>query len=413
MRVAVVGAGAAGLTAAWLLDSTHAVTLFEEAPVLGGHVRTLGGNLPPLPGLEDVAVDCGVVEFEASVFTHFSQLLDRLDVTRTPVPCFTQLFLADGRILPSPGAQRVSGAGLRARLGSMLRLVPLAAARRRFVKLAERASNEELEELPIQAFLQPDAFGTWMRLLLTYAYSIPYELTDKVPAALAVPVLREFQSPESWFGVLGGVHRYVSALAGRLQGPVCRGQRVERLRRSDDGVELWADGHSQGFDAVVIATPPQAVLPMLEDPSAAEVRRFEAWRPHTARTVVHSDTGLYERRGATYRSEFDVFELPSGGGYNAWLNRLCGLPEAGPPALSLSLGMEDEIAPERVLHVQEHATPLYTMAALRSRPEVRKHNGERNTWFAGAWLGNGLHEGAVRSAEAVARGLGAPTLADR
>ena len=68
--------------------------------------------------------------------------------------------------------------------------------------------------------------------------------------------------------------------------------------------------------------------------------------------------------------------------------------------------MEPEVDPRRVLHVQDHRIPLHTVAALASRREILAHNGERHTYFAGAWLGNGLHEGAVWSADQVSRLLG-------
>jgi len=41
MRIGVIGAGAAGLTTAWLLNDHHDVTLFEKQNRLGGHAHTI------------------------------------------------------------------------------------------------------------------------------------------------------------------------------------------------------------------------------------------------------------------------------------------------------------------------------------------------------------------------------------
>lgn len=107
------------------------------------------------------------------------------------------------------------------------------------------------------------------------------------------------------------------------------------------------------------------------------------------------------------RTEFDLFELPaSGGGYNAWLNALAGLPPGHAMNYGLALGLEAEIDPARVLLRQTHHSAAFTVAALAHRDEVRAGNGQRNTWHVGAWLGDGLHEGAARSALAISRALG-------
>ena len=133
--------------------------------------------------------------------------------------------------------------------------------------------------------------------------------------------------------------------------------------------------------------------------------------PHRATTVIHWDTGLYERRGIDYYSEFDLFETsPGRAGYSAYLNRLSGVTSHHPRHYFLAFGLEAEIDPACVLHVQHHQTPSYTVAALRHRPEVIATNGENHTFYAGAWLGDGLHEGAVQSALRVAKSLGGRTL---
>jgi len=165
---------------------------------------------------------------------------------------------------------------------------------------------------------------------------------------------------------------------------------------------------------VIFATTPEQVLALLGDATDDERRRFSAWRPNRAHTLTHTDTGIYTRRQIAYRSEFDLFETTSGAhGYNAYLNRLCGLDEDAPPHYSLAFGIDDEIDPRQVVHEQAYSTPGYSREALSPRAEVIAANGEWGTWFAGAWLDDGLHEGAVVSAERVALGLGGRAIRSR
>jgi uncharacterized protein len=102
-------------------------------------------------------------------------------------------------------------------------------------------------------------------------------------------------------------------------------------------------------------------------------------------------------------SEFDFFETDKQHGewgYNARLNQLCGI--TSPVSYGLSFNLESLIAPDRILHVQQHHTPLYTVAAFHHRQEIIDTNGEFNTYHVGAYLGDGLHEGAITSAIRVA-----------
>ena len=109
-----------------------------------------------------------------------------------------------------------------------------------------------------------------------------------------------------------------------------------------------------------------------------------------------------------YVSElFGVFEKNGGkdAGYNAWLNRLCDIPATLGVDYFLAYNMEDRIDPSKIIDRQQHHTPLYTAKAIGTVDHIKADNGRNNTWHAGAYLANGLHEGAIQSALAVYDGL--------
>ncbi len=411
MNIAVIGGGASGLATAYLLDAVHHVTLLEREEVLGGNIRTLGGNVPCSGLPRDVRVDAGVIEFERDRFPAFHALMEELDIELGTVPGGTGLYLADGRRFLSPGhARRSLPVGLE-RQRTLAHLLPLARSRRRFLRTTAKVAPEALRERPLSAYLDDGVLSLWLRLLVMYAYSIPAEETGDAPAQLAVPMLRSFLGARSWTRVRGGVYRYVEALLGRLRGECRLGTQVEGIRRTAHGVEVESVGRGpESFDAVVFATTPDQVLALLEDPTDAETRRFAAWRSQTVTTAVHTDADFLRRRHVEFPSEFDLLETARGYGYNAYLNRLVGVGDEHGPHYQLAFDLGEEIDRERVVHVQRHVTPRYTVAAYRSRDEIVATNGENHTFHAGAYLGNGLHEGAVRSALEVSRRLGGRNL---
>lgn len=428
MKIAIVGGGAAGMVTARLLDEAHDVTVFEREAAVGGHVRTLGGNVA-CPHLRDgVRLDAGVIEFDRLHFPRFHALMEELGVEMAPVPATSGMFLADGSSWHAPERLKLEYPSLRHRSVEIPRHVPLLAARHRFLARVADISESELVDLSVDDVLERGVFATWLKMLLMYAYSIPFDRVGAVGATLATPMLRRFLNNSDWTRVVGGVSIYLEKIRAGLRGRVATGAVVERVRRVVGGVAVTVTGVTvtgetvvgetvagetvQLFDAVVLATPPDQVLALLDDADENERRRFGAWMPNRVHTLVHTDTALYARRGIRYHSEFDLFETTGGDhGYNAHLNRLCGLGDA-PPFYNLAYGIDDEIDPSLVLHTQAFTTPGYTVEALRWRSEVIACNGQRATWYAGAWLGDGLHEGAVASAERVSEGLGGRRIRD-
>jgi predicted NAD/FAD-binding protein len=172
-----------------------------------------------------------------------------------------------------------------------------------------------------------------------------------------------------------------------------------------------ASGDVCSFDKVVFAAPPDQVLKMLGDATEAERRRFGEWNGNHIHTLVHRDQNLYRRRELKVMTEFDVIETgPGKGGYNCYLNDLCGVPGGEERSFGLAFGIDEWIAPEEIILRQAHHTPDYTVASHRWHHEVSSCNGENHTYHAGAWLGDGLQEGAVTSAVAVAKLLGGASI---
>ncbi len=418
MRIVVIGGGAGGLVAAWSLAGAHEVWLLEAQPMLGGNIRTLGRNVHPnvRPDLAaGLHLDAGVVEFPKPWFPRFHALMHHLGVELAGVPGTSAYFPADGRQFFTPQALlHTTHHDVRWKLRALARLTPLLGARQAFLQRTQHLTEAQLYAHRFVDFLEPGDLRMWLKLLCTYAWSIPLADVDDIPAALAVPVMRSIVSNIEWSGVVGGAYAYVEKIVAQLETGGAHIQTqcaVRGVTRGPEGVRVaMPDGSVLHCDAVVLAVTPDHVLSLLHDADEKETRWFAPWRGNDAVTVLHMDTGLYARRGVSWYSEFDVFETGANtGGYNAYLNRLNQVPE-GRGHFSLALAMDHEVDPEKVIHRQEHHSPRYTVDALAQRPDVLAHHGHRATWYAGAWLGDGLHEGAVVSGLAVGAQLGGRTL---
>ena len=230
---------------------------------------------------------------------------------------------------------------------------------------------------------------------------MPFELIDNCPVELVIPTLRDYIFVK-WVRIKGGVYSYIEKILARFQGNIWLNVKVSGISRQNNAVQInLSDGVTHLFDKVVLATPPDQVMQLLSDPTNAEIKRFSAWQKNQAKTVIHTDTSIYNRQGIKQPGEFDFFQTEQGWGYNAYLNQLCGI--TSPHEYNLAFNLDNLIAEDKILHIQSHHTPLYTVESFKYRNEIISSNGENNTYHAGAYLADGLHEGAIISAIRVAQ----------
>lgn len=404
MRIAIIGSGASGMATAYLLDKQgHHVTVFERQPILGGHIRTVNKNVKPNQSNCSEMLESGVLEFP-SVFHNFVALMQELGVELKPVRIGSALF-------PKDGSPFLSGVMIEKNLAGIHRLIEYL----RFDTLYTQsvglwlethfAEVEDLYDQPLSKYVKNQSTSNiWLKLLIMYSYSMPFELIDHFPAELAIPMLRDYLAVH-WLRVEGGVYSYIEKILERFKGDILLNVEIANIFRSSDAVKIArSNSEIQAFDKVVFATPPDQVMALLADPTDAELKRFSGWIANYATTTVHKDASLYDNHGIQRPSEFDFFQTDSHWGYNSYLNQLCGISSLQHYFLSFQL--EELIAKDRIIHIQEHHTPLYTTEAFRYRDEVVATNGENNTYHVGAYLGDGLHEGAITSALRVAQLIG-------
>ncbi len=409
MNVAIIGGGAAGMTTAFLLDKYFDVTVFEREQILGGNIRTLNKNVTSISLNKNLILDNGVIEFERNYFPNFHKLLKHLDVGLAPVKLSSEIFLADGTYIKSGAGIIVGCRNNRERIREASKLLTVMGGYLNFFIRICLSQTKSFYDKPVSDYLSRGTHSIWLKMLLMYAYSIPYVKIKNFPAEIAMPLLRHSGMFTKWDRIVGGVYTYIEKMISKIKGSIVCSSNIKEVNRAKSGVEItMSSGDKLKFDKVVFACTPDQVLSLLGDPSDAEIKWFHEWRINEITTLIHTDTSIYKHFGVTYFSEFDVFQKDTEGncGYNAYLDRLCDVNPNEYSHYSLAYNLTDKIDPEKIIHSQKHVTPDYTVSAVRYRPEIIERNGENNTFHAGAYLYDGLHEGAITSAFKVSELLG-------
>lgn len=419
MRIAVAGAGIAGLACAYRLAQAGLdVTLFEGGDWFGGHSNTVDVTLEG----KTHGVDTGFLVFNHETYPNLISLFEELDVATTASDMsFSVKMPLPGRTLEWAGASLDTVFAqrrnlMRPQFYGMLR--DILRFNREAVPLA---TSGFAPAMSLGAYLDQGRYGRAFRdwYLLPMAaciWSCPPAQMLAFPLLTFVRfchnhgLLRVHGRPQ-WHTVTGGSRNYVARLlAGipqrHLHTPVLS------VRRAGGQVALRSAHGTEYFDHLVMATHSDQSLALLEDASDHEREILGAIRYQPNRAVLHTDSSCLPRRRKAwsawnYQGAHDAQGSPQVC-VHYLINMLQPLPFETP--VIVSLNPVEEPAPASVLAAFDYAHPVFDGAAIAAQGRLDVLQGQRNTWFAGAWTGYGFHEDGLKSGLAVAAALGQKAL---
>lgn len=415
MRIAVVGAGVAGIGAAWLLSPENHVDVYEAEDWLGGHARTVdvtaGGVTFP--------VDAGFMVFNRRTYPNLIRFFERLGIVWRETDMSFSVRVASEDI-------EWSGTNLNAVFAQRSNLVnprflKMLADIVRFSRDADRLlADPSVEQLTLGQLLEregySETFTDWYLIPMGDAIwsTPPGEFLD-YPAATFLRFcdnhgLLHVTGKPKWRSVIGGSRTYVAAAARSFSGEVHTQEPAELVERTAAGVRVITPRRSEEYDAVVLASHPPQTLSILADATQDEREVLGAFSYWPNEILLSTDTSFLpssERAWAAWnwyseRGEMtkDVLAL------TYFLNRLQQLPDAAPPVLE-TLNEQHPPAPGTELRRMVFDHPMYSSAAIAAQRRLPAIQGNGGVWFAGAWTRYGFHEDGLLSAVRVAEQLGA------
>lgn len=413
-RIAVVGSGISGLSAAWLLSRSADVVLYEAEGRPGGHSNTV---LAP-SGDREIPVDTGFIVYNDRNYPNLVALFDHLSV---PTLASSMSFSAsiDG------GAFEYSGSGLQGLLGQKSNLLrprfwTMLSDILRFYKEAPALlERPELATVSLGDYLASSRYGA--SFIEDHLLPMGAAIWSTTASEMRLYPLHAFirffvnhgllslNDRPRWRTVSGGSREYVKRILADFSGELRFGQPVKTIRRDAFGVELTdAAGHADRFDDVVLATHADQSLKLLADADQAERETLGAFEYTRNLAVLHSDPRLMPKRRQVW-SSWNYLSEPSATGNNAlcvtyWMNHLQSLDPARP--LFVTLNPCREIDPESIIQTFDYEHPLFDLKANAAQRRLWRLQGRRRTWFCGAYFGSGFHEDGLQAGLAVAETLG-------
>jgi predicted NAD/FAD-binding protein len=409
-RIAVVGAGAAGLAAAWALSKDHDVHLFESADRLGGHAHTVDLEVEGV----NVPVDTGFIVFNDVNYPSLTAAFDTLGVATQESDMSFSVSTNGGRFEYSgrwPGGVLAQKKNLMSpTYWRMLRDI-----RRFYTRAAGTLAEVESAQFTLADYIAWSGYGRAFRdrhllPMVAAIWSLPTGDAENMPAAAVIRffeahgLLRLRHRPQ-WRTVRGGSRSYVDRIIADMDATIHAGRPVKAITRQPDGVILSVPGIGPlEFDDVVVATHGDQALKLLRAPFGAETQVLGAFKYSANRAVLHGDRRLMPRRRAAWAS-WNFIETPDGRqGVSYWMNLLQNLRTQEPVLVTLNPPMDPD--PLLTFGIFAYDHPVFDQGAISAQRGLDALQGRDHTWFCGSYFGYGFHE------DAFASGLRAAALLD-
>jgi len=413
MKIAIIGTGISGLTAAYLLHDEHDLTLFEANDYVGGHVHT--------HELEAEGrrwrVDSGFIVYNEKTYPNFIKLLKRLKVVSQKssmgfsVKASHKNFEYSGTSLKTLFAQRRN----LFRLSFLVMIKDML----RFNRVAKSKLDGLAESMTIIDFLKQNKFSkhfveNYIVPMGAAIWSTAAEKTIEMPAVFYIRFfqnhgLLQINNRPQWRVIKGGSKSYIEKIIAGFEKQIKLSTSVKKIIRYKDEVEVFfgkSGEHSSKFDKVIIATHSDQALQMLEKPSAKEKEILGSLPYQENEALLHTDESILPRNKQTWSS------------WNYLLNENKKAPVTLTYSMNIlqsltarthflvTLNSSNNIDPNKILKKLSYQHPLYTVEGVRLQKEKYLINGKNNTFYCGAYWGNGFHEDGVVSALDVCKFFG-------
>ncbi len=416
LKIAIIGSGITGLSAAWHLRKNALVTVFESDARAGGHAHTVDVTVAG----QTFGVDTGFLVFNERTYPGIVPFFAELGVDTAPsdmgfsVQARSHQLEWAGNGLNSVFTQRKNL--LKPAFWGMLRDML------RFNKAATAyALNPPNTQETLGDYLETNGYGMalrdWYLVPMAAAiWSCPTQTMMAYPMATFARfchnhgLLQITQRPQ-WFTVRGGSRNYVKRVLAQLT-DVRLNQAVTQVKRTPQGAVVVTSAGEFEFDAVIFANHSDQILATLgDDASPAERAVLGAISYQRNTAVLHTDASVlpkHPRAWAAWNYETAQAGLDEQQVcLHYLLNKLQPLPisDAHPVVVSLNPLPSRMPNPAKVLQTFDYAHPVFNSAAIAAQRQLPNIQGLRRCWFAGAWANYGFHEDGFQSGKTAAQGV--------
>lgn len=404
MKIAVVGSGISGLSAAYYLSKKHKVDLFEKENQFGGHANTLKVKYD---SNQEVAVDIGFMVFNQKTYPNLINffLENEIKIEKSDMSFSVSVSGSD---------MEYCGKGIKGIFSNKKNLFNI-----KFIKMFFEIINfyKNCEKIEIKRD-DKKTLGEYLKDIKISNHFINYHIIPMVSAIWSMPPYEASQMPltfflsffknhglfklknrPQWYTVGNRSKTYVDKIVGQISGEHFKNYNISKVVRSDFGVKIYYGGENEFFDydKVVIATHADEALNIIENPTLEEAMILKNFKYRENTAIIHFDDSIMPKNKKAWCSwnssmSKDNIEKTS---VTYWLNQLQNLKID--KDIFLTINPFREIPEEKIFKKVKFTHPYYDSDALSNQNNLNKIQNRKNILFCGSYFGYGFHEDGIKS----------------
>ena len=398
MKLAVIGSGISGLSAAYHFSKNHKVDLFEQDDHFGGHSLTYDIKE------EDkvVPVDLGFIVFNELTYPNLISFFRELDVPFEKSNMSFSVSVKDSNV-------EYGGSGLNAIFANKKNLLNLKFLKMineiiSFYKKAPSLLNHNLNEDTLGNYLEKSKLSKYfieyhIIPMVAAIWSMPFEKAKDMPLKLFLNFfinhgLFKLKNRPQWYTVTNRSRAYVNKVLKKISGEVFKNYKVSKVLRSENNVRISIGNEYLDYDHVILASHADQSLKILDEPTIEEDKILKRFSYVSNKAYLHIDENLMPLRKSAW-SSWNSITKDKRTCITYWLNKLQNLKTS--KNYFLTLNPVEQIDNNKILKKIDFTHPYFNKENVKLQKDLHKLQGKKRTWFCGSYFGYGFHEDGLKS----------------
>ena len=406
MKIAVIGSGISGLSAAHLLSKKYQIDLFEKEDHFGGHSYTV--EVPTDKKNEKISVDLGFIVFNKINYPNLVKLFDELQVKYEKSNMSFSVSVKGSNI-------EYSGSGLKGLFGNKYNIFDLSFIKMikeifSFYKIANSLNSKDFDNCTLGEFLKSKKMSNYFIKfhiipMVSAIWSTPSDLVYEMPMSLFIKFFQnhglfKIKNRPQWYTVSGRSKTYVNKILKTINGEYFKNYEIKKVIRNQKKIRLYYGSTNEYFDydKVVFAIHADNILSLINEPSENEKKIFKNFKYKKNIAYLHTDELLMPLRKNVWSSWNSILnkENLKENCVTYWLNKLQNLQTD--KNYFLTLNPITPVDKSKIIKRIEFTHPIYDMQTVDAQKHLSELQGINNTWFCGSYFGYGFHEDGLKSA---------------
>ena len=403
MKIAVIGSGISGLSAAYFLSKKHKVDLFEKDDHFGGHSYTIDVEYEKN---KKISVDVGFIVFNHQTYPNLINFFkeNQIDIEKSNMSF--SVSVKDTSI-------EYCGNGLNGIFANRNNLFNI-----KFLKMFFDIVNFYKKSSNLKNLDNEETLGNYLKKQNISKFFINYHLIPMVSAIWSMPPYESSKMPlkfflnffqnhglfklkdrPQWYTVKNRSRTYVNKILSKISGEYYKNYKINKIKREPNSVKIYYGDRSEFFDyeKVILAVHADDALSLINNPLKEENEILSNFNYKKNIAILHTDESVMPKNKkvwSSWNSKIDPEDIKNNS-VTYWLNLLQNLNIN--KNIFLTLNPFIKINEKKIIKKIDFTHPYYNQETLMNQKKLNLIQNKKNILFCGSYFGYGFHEDGIKS----------------